>query len=96
MLRETLFEINFNMKKADSHFSNKYLNLEVFVENGITYTFLSGRWTSNDDKKLKIPNGYSFVECVFNNDNVYIRFKNGDVPLEVMYTLTNRKKRNKV
>ncbi len=91
MKRETLFELNFNMKKNDKHFSNKYFNIEVFVENGITYIFLPGRWTSKDDKRLKIPKGWEFVECVFNNDEVDIRFQKDGVPLHIMYALTNRK-----
>lgn len=92
MKRETLFELNFNMKKNDKHFSNKYFNIEVFMENGITYTQLFGRWTSNDDKKIALPEGYEFVECKFSNNEVDIIFQKKDVPLHIFYKLTNRKK----
>ncbi len=91
-MRETLFEKTFNMKKNDKYFSNKYINIECFNENGITYVFLAGRWTGKDDKRMEIPAGFRFVECKIENNEADIIFLKNDVPLHIFYALTNRNK----
>ena len=95
MTKEIIYEKWFNMKKNDSMFSNKYFNIEIFTENSHTYIFLPGRWTSQDDRLVQVPDGWEFVMCKYENNEVDCSFLKKDVPLHITFKLTNKKEGDK-